>query len=328
MATPWDDTIKKLIFTNPAAFVRLILPQARFIESLSPLLKQETLEMDGLFLIELDGQLFLLHIEFQTYYDAQMAERLLRYNILARMQYKVPAVSCVIHLLDDTPMKPSPARWPVAGKQEEQVFPYHVVELSQWTSEDLIQLGEVTLLPLLPFTKGGRSRETITQMFRLIEQNAMVSEADKHILELIGFTFASLILERKQSSELDWLIRRFQSMYDILQDTPIFREIRRIAHEEGHEKGRQEGWQEGLQEGRQEGLQEGRQEGQLETARRWLLRMTQTRFRPLTPLVQQQAELITNPDVLEELMVQINTAQNLEEAWHAFSQWVEKQNTQ
>jgi len=117
-------------------------------------------------------------------------------------------------------------------------------------------------------------------------------------------------------------------MYDILQDTPIFREIRRIAHEEGHEKGRQEGWQEGLQEGRQEGLQEGRQEGQLETARRWLLRMTQTRFRPLTPLVQQQAELITNPDVLEELMVQINTAQNLEEAWHAFSQWVEKQNTQ
>jgi len=35
-----------------------------------------------------------------------MAERLLRYNILARMQYKVPAVSCVIHLLDDTPMKP------------------------------------------------------------------------------------------------------------------------------------------------------------------------------------------------------------------------------
>lgn len=74
-------------------------------------------------------------------------------------------------------------------------------------------MGEITLLPLLPFTKGGRSREVLTRMFRLIEQDTTLDEASKREVALIGFTFASLLLQRAQSPELDWLIRRFQDMH-------------------------------------------------------------------------------------------------------------------
>lgn len=41
MAKPWDDAIKRLIHLRPEAFVRLFLPEAHFIEALSPKLRQE-----------------------------------------------------------------------------------------------------------------------------------------------------------------------------------------------------------------------------------------------------------------------------------------------
>lgn len=306
MAKPWDDTIKRLITLNPAAFLRLFLPDARFIEVLPTKLQQEESEMDSLFLIEVKRDSMLVDFEVQAYYDATMPERLLRYNILTRMQRNQPVTSCVLHLLDDTPIPPSPATWEVAGKQEKQTFPYHVIELSQYTPKEIIKLGEVALLPLLPFTKGGRSRKEITRMFRLIEQDTTVDEETKQALASIGFTFASLIFERRQSSELEWLIGRFHSMYETI-DTPIFREIRRIAHEEGIEQG----------------IGLGIEKGRLETARLWLVRMVEARFKQLTPMVQQQVERVTEPEVLEDLMVRISAAQNLEEAQQAIVQWEE-----
>lgn len=102
-------------------------------------------------------------------------------------------------------------------------------------------------------------------------------------------------------------------------DTPIFREIRRMAHEKGIEEGREEG----REKGREEGREKGREEGRLETARLWLVRMVEARFKQLTPLVRQQTERVTNPDLLEDLMVRISAAQNSEEAWRAISQWEE-----
>ena len=80
MATPWDDTIKRLIALNPAAFLRLFLPDARFIESLPTKLQQEESEMDSLFLTAIKSDPMPVNFEVQAYYDPQMPERLLRYN--------------------------------------------------------------------------------------------------------------------------------------------------------------------------------------------------------------------------------------------------------
>ncbi len=316
MAKPWDDTIKRLIALNPAAFLHLFLPDAQFIEALPTKLQQEESEMDSLFLTEVKRDFMLVNFEVQARYDSEMPERLLRYNIITSMQRKLPVTSSVLHLLDDTPISPSPATWEVAGKEETHSFPYHVIELSQYTPEEIIKLSEVALLPLLPFTKGGRSREEIIRMFRLIEQDTTVSEETKQALASIGFTFASLIFERKHSSELAWLIERFHRMYETI-DTPIFREIRRMAHEEGIE----EGIGKGIGLGIEKGIGLGVEKGRLETARSWLVHLVEVRFKQITPVVQQRVERVTDPEVLEDLMVRISAAQNIEEAEQAISQW-------
>jgi hypothetical protein len=57
--------------------------------------------VDALLEVSIDGQRMLLHIEFQTYNDDMMDEWLMRYNVLARMKYGLPVLSCVIYLLKD-----------------------------------------------------------------------------------------------------------------------------------------------------------------------------------------------------------------------------------
>jgi len=80
-------------------------------------LKNWQLEVDKLLGIEIDGQESLIHFEIETYYDSEMPERLLRYNVLARSELKRPVLSCVVHLLNDGKMKPPPLHWtePIEG---------------------------------------------------------------------------------------------------------------------------------------------------------------------------------------------------------------------
>lgn len=86
-------------------------------------------------------------------------------------------------------------------------------------------------------------------------------------------------------------------------DTPIFQLIR--------------------EEGLEEGIGLGVEKGRLETARSWLVHLVEVRFKQLTPVVQQRAERVTDPEMLEDLMVRLSTAQNVEEAQQAISQWEE-----
>lgn len=93
---PWDDSLRKLVRANPQAFLTWILGDAEFLGELPEKLKTWNLEVDALLRTSVRGRQMLLHIEFQTYNDVEMAERLLRYNVLTRSEYKLPVVSCVI----------------------------------------------------------------------------------------------------------------------------------------------------------------------------------------------------------------------------------------
>src|SRR5579872_2919281 len=98
---PWDDSLRKLVRANPQAFITWILGEGKFIAGLPEKLKTWKLEVDALLRTYVKGHEMLLHIEFQTCNDLEMAERLLRYNVLLRSEYKLPVVSCVIYLLRD-----------------------------------------------------------------------------------------------------------------------------------------------------------------------------------------------------------------------------------
>jgi predicted transposase YdaD len=298
MSTPYDDSFKALVRDDPLAFVRLVFPKAQLVRQLREKLKDWKLEVDALLEIILEtGLSILLHIEFQTYNDSDMAKRLLRYHVLIEGEYNMPVYSCVIHILHDGQIPVSPLRLSI--ETGEQTIPtiqfyYQVIELGQVSAEEILRTGQAGLLPLLPFTKGGASRPVVETMFEEL------TEAGKANLFPVAQTLASLAFSHEKDAEQnqEWLIRRFKQMFNVVKDTPVYKEMTRDAHEEG--------LKEGLEKGREEGLKEG-----LEKA---LLGIVRARFPRLEKMARVQSALTDNLDELNDLIVKVSMARDAKEA--------------
>jgi predicted transposase YdaD len=291
MAKIWDENMRALVRYDPQAFVDLVLPGAHYIKHKSEKLRNWQLEVDALLDAVICGEEILIHIEFQTYHDPKIAERLLRYNVLAQGEYQKPVRSYVIFLLKDGPVAPSPLLWTVPGyhgREEFLRFHYGCIEIAELTPEWILQTGQLALLPFLPLTKGGATQETVERMF------AEMEPANNKNLEIIGFTLASMVLGRtKNTLGWDWLQERFKHMHDILRESPIYQLI--------------------LQEGLQEGLQKGHLEG-LQMQRQTIADIVQVRFPDLVTLAEQKAAQISDPTQLRHLSIKMVTAQDAEQA--------------
>ena len=288
MAKPWDDSLKKLVQADPQAFVSWFVPDASFTGARPHELKHWTLEVDALLGVRVSGQDMLLHLEFQTHNDPAMAERLLRYNVLARSEHRLPVLSCVIYLLGSGEASTSPLSWMLPTEQEVLRFHYQSIELKALLPEEVVRTGLTGLLPLLPLTKNGARREIVETMF------SRLLAAKKIELVPIGYTLASLAFSRENPVDQDWLFRRFHEMHDILRETPIYQEI--------------------LKEGRQEGLEQGLQRGQLEALRQAIVEVVVERFPKLVRLTKKQVVLIEDPELLRHVLVKVSVAQSAEEA--------------
>ncbi len=209
MTKPWDDSLKKLVHADPLAFVNWIVADAHFTGERPYELKHWTLEVDALLEVKVNGQDMLLHLEFQTYHDPEMDER--------------------IYLLKDGEAPSSPLSWSLPNGQKVLEFHYQSIELAALSPGDLLQSDQPGLLPLLPLTEGGARREIVESMF------SGLLAARKIELIPIGYTLASLAFSRENRAEQDWLLRRFHEMHDMLRETPIYQEILKEGREEGLE---------------------------------------------------------------------------------------------
>jgi predicted transposase YdaD len=280
MPKPWDDSLKKLVHGDPQAFVSWFLPEAVFTGERPYELKHWTLEVDALLEVKVNEQEMLLHLEFQTYHDPNMAERLLRYNVLARSEHKLPVLSCVIYLLKDGAIALSPLSWVLPTEQEVLRFHFQSVELGALSPEDLMRIGQAGLLPLLPLTKGGARREIVEDMFSGLLSSKKIE------LVPIGYTLASLAFSRENRADQDWLLRRFHEMHDILRETPIYQEI----------------------------LREGLEQGQFEALRRAIVDIVVERFPRLVRLAKKQVAASQDPELLRHVLVKVSVARTAEEA--------------
>jgi len=89
-------------------------------------------------------------------------------------------------------------------------------------------------------------------------------------------------------------------MYDILQETPVYKFMTKEAREEG------------LQEGLEKGRQEGRQEA-CEALRQVIVDIVRKRFPKIVRLARKQVAVVDDPVRLRKLVVDISVAQSVEE---------------
>ena len=274
MPQEWDDTIKRLIRSYPQHYVWWVLREAIYKDALSGELKNWTRETDFLLEVTLHGEEMLLHLEFQSREDINMAQRLLEYNVMATREHKRKVYSCVIYLREDSIIAESPLVWELTNGQETLRFHFGVIKLWEIPTETIREAGLVGLLPLLPLTRSGKRYEVVEEMIE-----GIVAAKDYQLLEY-GHMFAGLVF--KKEADREWLKRRFAVYRDILEDSWVY--------------------------------QETKQEGKLEAWHQAVLDVIQERFPEIMPFAKRQVDGIEDTEVLRRLNLKMSTVQTIEEA--------------
>ena len=282
MAGLWDSLLKRLVRRYAKHFARWLVAEAVFVRALDIELQNQHLFADALLEVRLRGEPALLHIEFQSYDDPDMATRLLEYNVLASRQYgHLPVYSYVIYLRKAGEVATSPLVRGFPTGEDVHHFFFGVIKLWEVPAELFLGAGWTGVLPLVTLTDGGKRPEVVKEM---IDQLASVEEYDVlAIAEVLG----GLVF--KTGPELEWFKRRFSMFQDILSESWVYQEL----VEQGVEKERQQ---------------------ELQRQRQTIVGFVQRRFPEISTLAEQQTAKITDPEVLQTMILKLLDAQMLEEA--------------
>ncbi len=296
----YDSQCKRLFHNNPEAFLKLFEPDAIFLQALPEGLElvhkpgepnEEAQSVDCLTLAMIDELETLVLIEWQTHNDYQMGDRLLEYNRRIREKHGQTALPCVIYLLKDGNEPPSPLiMW--AGRFQVIRLDFRSIHVGDWQAENLLARSDVDLLPLLPFTIGGRDIRLVKRMLERLRQ-----EGSKLLLD-IGIAFAEYAFDHYHG-DLEWFHREVDNMKE-MRDLPLFKAWR----EEGREEERAEAYQR-----------------ELAAARSLLIEIVEARMPHLKELAQEQADLIDKPEILRTLTIQLAVAQTSKQAERSLRNW-------
>ena len=282
MAGLWDSMMKRLVRRYARHFVRWLVAEAVFVRALDIELQNQQLFADALLEVRLHGTAALLHIEFQTYDDPEMATRLQEYNVLASRQYgHLPVYSYVIYLRKAGEVAVSPLVRGFPTGVDVHHFFFGVIKLWEVPAELFLGAGWTGVLPLVTLTQGGKRPEVVKKM---IDQLASVEEYD---LLAIAQVLGGLVF--KTGPELEWFKRGFSMFQDILSESWVYQEL----VEQGVEKERQQ---------------------ELQRQRQTIVGFVQRRFPEISALAEQQTAKITDPEMLQTVILKLLDAQTIEEA--------------
>ena len=221
MPGTWDSKLKLLVNKTPQDFVSWLVEGATYEAEVSPHLKSRNIDADVLYQIRMNDRSCLLHIEFQSQGDSDMAMRVWEYNVLATCQNQLPVYSFIVYLKKTGNCVTPPFVYQDATAQDIHRFHFGVIKLWEVPTAWLKNLGLKGVLPLLLLTREGQSRAVVDDIITGLSENSNQPE-----IALLSLTYglASMILQAEDDQ--DWLKRRFSMIKDEewLEESWLFRE--------------------------------------------------------------------------------------------------------
>jgi predicted transposase YdaD len=253
MSKHFDATVKKLVDTDPASWLRLLL--GREVGPASVLnadLATVVSEADEILKIEADPP-WLVHIEFQSSYDRSLPIRLQRYNLLVKYRHELPvqSIALLLRRAADGPILTGELRHHLPDGRQNHEFRYDV-HRAWLVPVDEVLSGGLGTLPLAPLCDEASSDlpDVLHEVQRRLRQDAGSNGPDLWLSTCI-------LMGLRYDPET---LKRVGAMSRILEDSWTYRMI----------------VDRGIAEGRAEGLQAGRAEGLLEA----IIRLGTKRFGP------------------------------------------------
>ena len=244
----FDTVCKFLVETFSTDFATWLLGKPATLTELSPSeLSLEPIRADALILLQSEET--ILHLEFQSRPDSNMAFRMADYRLRVYRRFPEKAMRQVVIYLQPSPSDALyQTTFEIPGTRHE----FEVIRL--WEQPSSIFLSAPGLLPFTVLSATEDRPDLLRQVARQIEtlpEARLQSNVAASTAILAGLLLDKDLIQR--------ILRK-----EMMQESVIYQDIKAEGLLEGRQEGLLEGRQEGLLEGRQEGLLEGRQEGLLE----------------------------------------------------------------
>ena len=280
-----DGLLKELFRREPLLIVERLAGPGSIIEHLN--VELQTVQQHRVDLAMRLADQSILHIEFQSSNDPDMAERMLMYHVQLRRQYRDQRVRSLVLYVG-----PEPISMPGAVDAGQLRFSFEVIDIRSFTADELLGTGRPGDCVLALLARDGAAR--CDEIMDRIREMPFVERAQ-------ALTRASLLsrlrgLWSRVKKEIE---QAMPVIIEVEEDDPLIQGIlnRGIA------KGRVEG--------EAKGRVEGKLEGKIEGARQLLRALLESRFGELPKPVLSRIERATFQQV-ERLTIKAAAAPSLD----------------
>jgi predicted transposase YdaD len=292
---PYDNLLKSLFEGQEKQLLPYFLPGAEYLATLNVEVIRPPLRVDRVYKVKYKGKRTIVHLEFESGSNNDMADRLLEYHAYLRRKYQLPVYSIIVYPFS-TKMVESPLR-ELLEEEELLVFHFRVIPLWEFQAQHYVNEHAVLMYALLPTMQGASAsllHKAIDEMVKYYKGNETKLAAE---LRWMGITLRKVkTLPRNEKREIQ---ERLNMWDDLMERDPKMRKIRKESEAKGKAQGVAEGKAQGIAEGKTQGLAEG-----LQTA---VITAIKLRFPPLTELAQQKVSQVQKPETLNLLLDKVTT---------------------
>ena len=238
-------------------------------------------EVDFVAKVEVEGEHFVLLVEFQTRWENDVPQRTLGYSWRVYERYELPIYPVVVVFRKSGALRD---RLDLRALELEVLrFRFRVVPVWELDAAKVVAQQWMGLYPLLPLMKWeGKEAETVLQESQELVLS-QIAERERRADAYVALRVLSGI--RYPVSLIDRILRRKK----IMLESPVYQEIL--------QEGRAMGWEAGLEEGKTMGLELG-QEARL---REDVLEVLEVRFEMVPYQVEEQVSRLRGRKTLEGL---------------------------
>lgn len=283
MAKPFDATLRYLVEANPVALLDFVGVPAERVELLDSNLSTVTSESDAVIRV-LGEEPFLVHLEFQSSYRADMRERLVEYSGLLLGRYSMSPLSVVILLRReaDGPAMRGPADFCPSIGRGRHYLEFDVCRVWERETDDVLNCAAAETLPFAPLTDV--TDDALPGVIQRMRERILteVSESDANDLWTASFVLMGLKYRAEFTAAL---MKGVRSMQDSVTYQAIIRE----------------------------GEAKGEAKGKAEEARRMLQLVGSARFGPVDSATKRALDQIADIERLESLAIRVAAVESWSE---------------
>lgn len=285
----YDNLLKRLVENQPTAILPLLFPDLDIvaIEELNIEVLIPPRRTDRVYKAQSkNGEVVILHAEFESGSNSKMDKRLLIYHALLLEKHNLPILSLIVYLFEVHMVTPPL----IETRRDKQIlsFEYQTLSLARQNARTYVDRHAVPFYGLLPVMEGTNDKLLLQALDEMIQ---WYGDDKAHLRdELLCFRVLLGRAQRLPEDEMLRVERRIRMFDPLLEEDPWVKE--KIA----------------------EGKAKGMAEGTLQSTRRLILKLVKNRFPRLSATAERSVMSIEQLDILDALIDQLMQAHSESEA--------------